>query len=135
MDPSLPSPSASRLLLPWLALALIALLAAGAAFWLNQKIDLVQATAAPRQESGINETQQAIAGVKQAITEIQSAQQKLDEQVSQLQRAVAMNQGERKLLSDQLGALSSRVDALASSSAEAGSAPQQQPQSTNRRRR
>ncbi|UQR60763.1 hypothetical protein LRP30_27670 [Bradyrhizobium sp. C-145] len=135
MDPSLPSPSASRPLLSWLALGLVAILAAGGAFWLNQKIDSVQAAAAPRQESVINETQQAIASVKQAIAEIKTAQQNLGEQVSQLQRAVAMNQGERKLLSDQLGAVSSRIDALASSSAEAGSAPQQQSQSTNRRRR
>ncbi|MCK1594687.1 hypothetical protein [Bradyrhizobium sp. 164] len=102
---------------------------------MNQKIDSVQAAAAPRQESAINETQQAIAGVKQAITEIQTDQQKLGEQVSQLQRAVAMNQGEHKLLSDQLGAVSSRIDTLASSGAEAGSATQPQSQSTNRRRR
>jgi uncharacterized protein HemX len=132
MDNSSPSSPASPPLLPWLALAVVVILAAGGALWFNQKIDSVQAAAAPRQEIGANETQVAIASLKQAIAEIQADQQKLGEQVSQVQRAVATNQGERKLLSEQVGALSSRVDALASSSAEA--TPRQQPQGTNRRR-
>src|SRR3954462_10088484 len=119
MDHSSPDLSARRPLLPWLALAVVVIVAAGGAFWLNQKIDSVQPPAAPRQESGANETRGNIAGLKQAIAEIQADQQKLNEQVNQLQRAVAMNQGERKLLSEQVGALSSRVDALASSNAEA----------------
>lgn len=133
MDHSSPSSSARRPLLPWLTLAVVVTLAAGGAFWLNQKIDSVQAAAAPRQETGTNETQGARTGALQrAIAEIQADQQKLGEQVRQVQRAVAANQGERKLLSDQVGALSSRVDALASSNAEAS--PRQQSQGANRRR-
>ncbi|WP_439398208.1 hypothetical protein ACRQ5Q_13385 [Bradyrhizobium sp. PMVTL-01] len=135
MDASLPSNSRSRSLYQWLALILVAIFAAGAAFWLNQKIDAVQAAAAPRQESGAAETQQAITAIKQAIAEIQTSQQKLEEQMGQLQRATATDQGERKLLSDQLSALSSRVDSLGSSRAETSSAPQQQLPSANRRKR
>lgn len=135
MDPSLPSDARSRPLLPWLALALVAIFAVGVAFWLNQKIDAVQAAGAPRQESRATEAQQAITAMKQAIAEIQTSQQKLEEQMGQLQRTVAANQGERKLLSDQLSALSTRVDTLSSSRAETSSAPQQQPPSANRRKR
>lgn len=135
MDASLASKFRSHSLSHWLALALVAIFAAGAAFWLNQKIDTVQAAAAPRQDSGAAEAQQAITAIKQAIAEIQTSQQKLEEQMGQLQRAMATNQGERKLLSDQLGALSSRVDSLGSSRAETSSAPQQQLPSPNRRKR
>src|SRR4051794_3950525 len=99
MPPSLLSTSRRRPHLPWLALALVAIFAVTAALWLNHKIDSVQA-AAPRQESGAIEAQQAITGIKQAIAEIQTSQQTLGDQVGQLQRAVAASQGERKLLSD-----------------------------------
>jgi hypothetical protein len=98
-------------------------------FWLNQKVDSLQISAAPRQQADANETRQAVTGLQQAVTDIQSGQQKLAEQVDQIQRNVAADAGERKLLSDQLGALNSRVDALASASAEARS------QKTNRGRR
>lgn len=135
MDASLPSNSRSHSLSQWLALALVAIFAAGAAFWLNQKIDIVQAAAAPRQESGAAEAQQATTAIKQAIAELQTSQQKLEEQMGQLQRAMATNQGERKLLSDQLGALSSRLDSLGSSRAETTSTPQQQIPSANRKKR
>lgn len=134
MDQSSPSMANSRSVFPWLAWALVVVLGAGTtAFWLNQKIDSVQAAAASHQVSEASEIKRDVTGLQQAIAEIQAGQQKLLEQVNQLQRAVATNQGERKLLSEQVGALSSRVDALASSNAEAAS--QQQPQSTGRRRR
>jgi septal ring factor EnvC (AmiA/AmiB activator) len=130
MDQPSSAPAASRPLLPWLALALVVILAAGTTFWLNQKIDSLQvAAAAPRQQTDANETRQAVAGLQQTIADIQSGQQKLGEQVSQMQHTIAADAGERKLLSDQLGALSSRVDALASASAEARS------QKTNRGKR
>lgn len=142
MEPSSPSTAARSPASLWVALALVVILAAGAGFWLNQKIDSVQAAGAPREQGDVNETEQVVTGLQQAIAEIQGGRQKLDDQASQLQRAVAANQGERKLLADQLGALSqrvdalsSRVDALASASAEGNSATAQQPPSTNRRRR
>ncbi|MBR0904575.1 hypothetical protein [Bradyrhizobium liaoningense] len=115
MDQSSPSTAGSHTVVLWLVLALVVILGAGATYWLNQKIESVQAAATPRQESEITSLQQAIA-------EIQAGQQKLGEQVSQ--RVMAIDQGERKLLSEQIGALSSRVDALASAHADAQTQPQ-----------
>ncbi|MBR0903353.1 hypothetical protein [Bradyrhizobium liaoningense] len=121
MDQSLPSTVARPSIFPWLAFALVVILGAGAAFWLNQKIESV---ATPVQQTGANDTKQAIAGLQQAVVDIRASQQKLGEQMSQLQRAVATDQEERKLLSDQVGALSSRVDRLTLAPADV--APQSQ---------
>ena len=64
------------------------------------------------------------ASAQQTVSELQSAQQKNADQIAELQRQLAAEQGERKLLSDQLGALSARVDSLLSPNAEAtGPAP------------
>jgi uncharacterized coiled-coil protein SlyX len=111
-------------ILPWLGLLLVIILAAGAGFWLNQRIDSVKAAMAPRQANNIGETKQAITSLQQAVVDIQAGQQKLSEQLADLQRRFAAGQGERKLLSDQLGSLSGRVDALASSNADANSTSQ-----------
>jgi len=92
---------------------------------MNQKIEALQAATAPRQEVSVDETRQALVAVQQTTKDIQTGQQKLTEQVNELQRRIAGEQGERKLLSDQLGAISGRVDALASSKADVNSAPQQ----------
>ncbi|MGR4930247.1 hypothetical protein ACIPUD_26095 [Bradyrhizobium sp. CAR08] len=92
---------------------------------MNQRIDALQAAAAPRQEVNVDDARQAIAALQQATKELQTAQQKQAEQVADLQRRIAAEQGERKLLSDQLGSVSARVDALASSNADASPTAQQ----------
>jgi FtsZ-binding cell division protein ZapB len=102
-----------------------------AAFWMNQKIEVLQAAVAARQEIKIDKTGQAIATLQRTTEEIQIGQQKLSEQVSELQRRVATGQGERKLLSDQLGSFGERLNALASSRADLNSTVQQ-PQKNRR---
>ena len=62
---------------------------------------------------------QSASALQQSVTDLQSAQQRNADQIAELQRQLAAEQGERKLLSDQLGALSARVDSLLSPNAEA----------------
>jgi septal ring factor EnvC (AmiA/AmiB activator) len=121
----------SRPVLPWLVTVLVIVLAAGGFFWMDRKIETLQAAA--HQDSGIEDARQAVAGLQQSTKDVQSSQQKLGEQINDLERKLASEAEERKLMSDQLGALSARVDALASANAQSTpSAPQAQ---TNRRNR
>jgi uncharacterized coiled-coil protein SlyX len=131
MDDSFASTGARRSIFPWVIVAFVIFAAAGSAFWMNQKIEALQAATAPRQEFNVDEMHQGIALLQQTTKEIQASQQKLSEKVTDLQRRVAAEQGERKLLSDQLGSISGRVDSLASSSADANS--NAQPPEKNRR--
>lgn len=132
MEKSLASSSARRPIFAWVIVASVMFAAAGSVFWMNQKIEALQAAAtAPRQEFSVDEMRQAAAALQQTTKEIQTNQQKLSEQVTDLQRRVAAEQGERKLLSDQLGSISGRVDALASSNADV--TPSAPPPQKNRR--
>ena len=67
----------------------------------------------------------AVANLQQSIQELQAAQQRAAEQISGLRRQILAEQGERKLLSEQLGAVSARVDSLQGSNAAAPLSPQQ----------
>lgn len=132
MEESLASSSARRSIFPWMVVATVIFAAAGSVFWMNQKIEALQTVAtAPRQAFNVDEMRQVVAALQQTTKEIQTSQQKLTEQVTDLQRRVAAEQGERKLLSDQLGSISGRVDALASSNADA--TPLAPPPQKNRR--
>jgi uncharacterized protein HemX len=55
----------------------------------------------------------------QVLKELQSSQQQMAEKLEDIQRQLASEQGERRLLSEQLAALSSRVNALSASNASA----------------
>ncbi|RXH08335.1 hypothetical protein [Bradyrhizobium guangzhouense] len=101
---------------------------------MNNKIGALEAAKASAQELNVDETRQALAALQKRLDEIQSGQTSLSGQVSELKGQVAKEQGERKLLSDQLGSLSERVDALSSSSADANAGPQQ-PQRNRRSKR
>lgn len=81
--------------------------------------------ALPHQESNVEQEKQAEATLQQTVQDIQASQQKLGDQIKQLQTKIASESGERKLMSDQLGALSSRVDALSSANAAAAAGTQQ----------
>jgi uncharacterized protein YlxW (UPF0749 family) len=125
MDESLGPLGARRSVLPWVIVALVVLAAAGSFIWMNNRLDALQAAKVPSQEQNTDETRQAVAALQQSAKEIQAGQQKLAEQVSDLQRRVAAEQGERKLLSDQVSSLSGRVDALSSSNADVNSSTPQ----------
>ncbi|MCA6112243.1 hypothetical protein [Bradyrhizobium cenepequi] len=106
--------------LPWLAVVLAAAIVAGGAFWMNH--DAGRKSAAEQQKAdmlpAIEQIKQTISSLQRTVQDIQSDQQKLAGQVTYLQQKASAQQGERKLLSDQLGALSARVDTLVSSNAE-----------------
>jgi uncharacterized coiled-coil protein SlyX len=78
-----------------------------------------------KRNTGINgaTARDAVANLRQSIQELQAAQQRAAEHG--LQRQISAEQGERKLLSEQLGALSARVDSLQGSNAAAPLSPQQ----------
>src|SRR3954454_20099529 len=94
MDESLNSSSARRSIFPWVIVVIVICAAAGSAFWMNQKIEALQAATAPRQEVSVDETRQALVAVQQTTKDIQTGQQKLTEQVNELQRRIAGEQGE-----------------------------------------
>jgi uncharacterized coiled-coil protein SlyX len=132
MDEPSASAGVRRSVFPWVIVAMVILASGGAVFWMNQRIEMLQeAVVATRQEINIDKTGQGITTLQRTTEEIQIGQQKLSEQVSELQRRVATGQGERKLLSDQLGSFGERLNALASSSADMNSTAQQPPK--NRR--
>lgn len=92
---------------------------------------------AGRPDPAINETKESVASLQRAMQQIEAGQQKLGDQVSQIQRTVAADQEQRKSLSDQVGALGARVDTLASAQAAAAApteTPHQAPQLQNNRR-
>ncbi len=69
----------------------------------------VQSQAPPRAEAS-DETKQALNALQQTVKDLQASQQKMTDQL-------ATEQGERKMLSEQVGALAGRVDSLAAASA------------------
>jgi hypothetical protein len=63
-----------------------------------------------------NQQSEAIQG---SLKSLQVSQQKLASEMDDLKRQIAREGGERKLLSDQVGSLSARVDGLAEANASA----------------
>jgi chromosome segregation ATPase len=74
-----------------------------------------QSTEQPRAN---DETKQTLAALQQTVNDLQSARQRDEGQIADLQRQLSAEQGERKLLSDQVGALAGRVDGLEKARAE-----------------
>ena len=69
--------------------------------------------------SAAMETSEASDSTTQLLKELQTSQQQMADKLEDIQRQLASEQGERKLLSEQLAALSSRVNALSASNASA----------------
>ncbi|WP_439368042.1 hypothetical protein [Bradyrhizobium sp. DASA03120] len=111
----------SRSYLPWLVVVMAVVLAGGVYFSLDRKINALQAASVAQGMSqpanDVARARQTLGRLEDTVRDNQASQQKLADEVADLQRRVASQGGERKLLSDQLGALSSRVDALASAHA------------------
>jgi uncharacterized protein HemX len=131
-----PSPSIGRTsVAPWLVLALVVVLGIGGFIWMDRRIDAVQGATVTRQDTGAgtnDQAAQAVASLQDSIQKLQSDQKKLGDELTDIQRKIAAEGGERKLLSDQLGALSARLDSLASANAE--STPTTTPQAQKNRR-
>jgi peptidoglycan hydrolase CwlO-like protein len=73
-----------------------------------------------------DDTMRSLSALQQSVKGLQAAQQNMADQLDLVQRQLASEQGERKMLSEQVGALSGRVDGLSTStnSVTTGSAPQ-----------
>jgi len=77
-----------------------------------------QAPSSPRVEAS-DDTMQALNALQQSVKGLQASQQHMADQLEVIQRQLASEQGERKLLSEQVGALSGRVDGLSTSATSA----------------
>jgi hypothetical protein len=73
-----------------------------------------QAPSPPRVEA-LDDTMQLLNAFQQSLTGLQASQQHTADQLELIQRQLASEQGERKMLSEQVGALSGRVDGLSAS--------------------
>jgi len=118
------SVGSNRPVLPWLVLALVLVLCAGGFVWMNREIQALQTATASHQDPGAEQTKQAVAELQKAVQDVHATQQKVADQLTDLQRRLAAEGGERKLMSDQLGSISARVDALASANAESAASTQ-----------
>ncbi|QOZ26776.1 hypothetical protein [Bradyrhizobium sp. CCBAU 51753] len=138
-DPSMPADARPRSALP-LLVALLALIVAGGALWMSfaggtrSAGSQQQAAAAPAPDPAIEQIKQTLASLQQAVQGVQTDQQKLATQVSDVQQRLSTQQGDQKLFSDQLGSLSARVNSLESARAESPAAPQPAPVPRNTKR-
>ncbi|WP_407178478.1 hypothetical protein [Bradyrhizobium sp. STM 3562] len=114
-------PGRARRVLPWV-LVVILLVIGGALFWANNRAEknspAVAANQSTEQPRANDETKQTLAALQQTVNDLQSARQRDEGQIADLQRQLSAEQGERKLLSDQVGALAGRVDGLEKARAE-----------------
>jgi uncharacterized protein HemX len=117
------APSQSRRVVLWvLVLVLVAI--GGAVFWGNRserdssRVTTVQSEAAQPSPTPQDDAKQAITALQQAVKDLQSANQRAVEQIADLQRQLSAEEGERKLLADQVGALSARLNDLEKARAE-----------------
>ena len=109
-----------------LILAVLAAAGVGASvWWRNSGQSNETATTASAQRS--DETRQALAALGQTVREIQASQQQMAARLDGIKRQLDAEGGERKLLSEQVGALSSRLDSLVSSSASVSTTPSRRP--------
>ena len=117
-------PSRSRRVpLGLVVLVLVAI--GGAVFWGNSRLEkessratAVQPEAAQPSPAPQNDTKQAVTALEQAVKDLQSANQRTADQIRDLQRQLSVEEGDRKLLSDQVGALSARLNDLDKARAE-----------------
>ncbi|WGR97630.1 MULTISPECIES: hypothetical protein [unclassified Bradyrhizobium] len=130
-DPLTPADTRQRSSALWLVAALLVIIAAGSFLWVHYSTG--SKSVAPQQKAevasppdpAVEQIRQTLSSLQQAVQGIQSDQQKLAAQVNEIQQKASVQQGEQKLLSDQLGSLTSRLDSLASANAENPAATQQ----------
>jgi hypothetical protein len=73
-------------------------------------------SAATRAEAS-DETKRAPNALEQTVKDLQASQQQMADRLDDIKRKLDAEQGERKMLSEQVGGLSARVDSLTASSA------------------
>ena len=125
-----------RRVFPWILILL--LIAVGGAFlWTNyQSVSkspvVAQPTAEPPtpREVADEPARQALAALQQTVKDLQTSQQDAAEKISKLQQQISVEEGQRKLLSEQLGALSARFENFLETNAQA---PATSPQPAKKR--
>lgn len=144
--------ASSRRILPWV-LAILLLAVGGVVLWANNRVETVSSpniaaqsgageqaaareSAEDQAKQGLIAPQNDIASLQQSVKDLQSSQQRISDQLTELQRQLLSEQGERKLLGDQLGALSSRVNNAFTPKAETPSlvGETERPQGSKKRR-
>lgn len=113
-----------------LILAILAAAGLGASVWWRNSVRLDEpATISSAQPS--DDTRRALAALGQTVreiqAEIQASQQQMAARLDEIKRQLDAEGGERKMLSEQLGAISGRVNSLVSSSASASTGPSRRP--------
>jgi len=110
-----------RQVLPWLVVV-AAVLVGGALLWRNNH---AQQASTPSMEASSkpstaaqDQTQQTLTDLQQTVKDLQSARESDEGRINDLQRQLSAEQGERKLLSDQVDGLVGRVDGLEKARAE-----------------
>jgi serine phosphatase RsbU (regulator of sigma subunit) len=117
-----------RRVFPWILILLIAL--GGAFLWTNyesasQSPVIAQPTPEPStpREVADEEARQALAALQQTVKDLQNSHEDAAEKIINLQRQISAEQGARKLLSEQLGALSARFENFLETNAQAPARP------------
>ena len=125
-----------RLAFPWI-LILLLIAVGGAFFWTNyQSVSKSPIVAQPiaepptPREVADEQARQALAALQQTVKDVQTSQQDAAETISKLQQQISAEQGQRKLLSEQLGALSARFENFLETNAQA---PATSPQPAKKR--
>jgi septal ring factor EnvC (AmiA/AmiB activator) len=109
----------SRMAVGVLLLTLSAVVTFGAILWSarSQSAPPVETSDEVKQQR--EQWKQQLHALQEEVKNLQASQQKLAGEMGELKRQISREGGERKLLSDQVGSLSARVDGLSAAGADA----------------
>jgi peptidoglycan hydrolase CwlO-like protein len=112
-----------RRVFPWI-LILLFIAVGGAFLWTNyQSASESPVVAEPSREVADEKARQALAALQQTVKDLQNSREDTAEKISNLQRQISAEQGARKMLSEQLGALSARFENFQETNAQAPARP------------
>ena len=101
-----------------LFLVLIAIVTFGAVLWSVRGSPAPTVEVADEAKQQRDQWKQQLDALQQEVKGLQTFQQKLAGEMEELRRQTSRESGERKLLSDQVGSLSARVDGLSATNVE-----------------
>jgi uncharacterized protein HemX len=109
-----------------IAIAIVMILG-GAAFWQRDRLQSLGSgvDAAERIQDAEQRNAAEISDLKKQLQDVQKQLQGSAPQIADLKNQLSSEQGERKVLSDQVGALSARVDGLVKANAAEPLPPEQ----------
>ena len=101
-----------------LFLILVAVATFGAILWSARGPSVPPVEVADEAKQQRDQWKQQLDALQQEVKGLQTFQQKLAGEMEELRRQTSRESGERKLLSDQVGSLSARVDGLSATNVE-----------------